>query len=67
MNDIETGMFEVADDTMEAARQLYARIPDAQPWVLRIGYRAIHRFGARSLRDGQLSRYRSLVRYENAT
>ena len=49
--DIETGTFELADETMEAARQLYERVPDAQPWVLRIGYRAVHRFGARSLKD----------------
>jgi hypothetical protein len=49
--DIETGAFEVADDTMSATRQLYDRVPDAQPWVIRIGYRAVHRFGARSLKD----------------
>jgi hypothetical protein len=45
--DIETGAFELADDTMTATRQLYERVPDAQPWVIRIGYRAVHRFGAR--------------------
>lgn len=49
--DIETGAFELADETMQAARQLYARVPNAQPWVVRIGYRAVHRFGARSLKD----------------
>jgi len=49
--DIETGAFELADDTMIATRQLYERLPDAQPWVVRIGYRAVHRFGARSLKD----------------
>jgi hypothetical protein len=49
--DIETGAFELSDDTMIATRQLYARLPDAQPWVMRIGYRAVHRFGARSLND----------------
>jgi hypothetical protein len=49
--DIETGAFELADDTMAATRQLYDRLPDAQPWVVRIGYRAVHRFGARSLKD----------------
>ena len=49
--DIETGAFELADDTMTATRQLYERLPDAQPWVVRIGYRAVHRFGARSLKD----------------
>ncbi len=49
--DIETGAFELADDTMTATRRLYKRLPDAQPWVVRIGYRAVHRFGARSLKD----------------
>lgn len=51
--DIETGEFELADDTMQATQRLYDRLPDAQPWVIRIGYRAVHRFGARSLRDSQ--------------
>ena len=49
--DIETGSFELADDTMPAVQQLYARIPDAQPWVIRIGHRAVHRFGSRSLKE----------------
>ena len=49
--DIETGEFELADDTMMATRKLYERLPDAQPWVIRIGYRAVRRFGARSLKD----------------
>jgi hypothetical protein len=49
--DIETGAFELADDPTIATRQLYERLPDAQPWVIRIGYRAVRRFGARSLKD----------------
>lgn len=49
--DIETGAFEMADDTMTATRRLRQRVPDAQPWVVRIGYRAVHRFGSRSLKD----------------
>jgi len=49
--DIETGAFELADDTMTATRRLYDRAPDAQPWVIRIGYRAVHRFGSRSLKE----------------
>lgn len=51
--DIETGAFEMGDDTMMATEKLYQRLPDAQPWVIRIGYRAVHRFGARSLKDSQ--------------
>ena len=48
--DIETGSFEVADTPMVAVDRLYEREPDAQPWVIRIGHRAVFRFGSRSLR-----------------
>ena len=47
---IETGSFEVADTPMVAVDRLYEREPDAQPWVIRIGHRAVFRFGSRSLR-----------------
>ena len=43
--DIETGKFEMGDDTLAASGQLLARCPGAQPWVVRIGHRAVHRFG----------------------
>ena len=42
--DIETGEFEVADDPIAASDQLFARCPDAQPWLVRIGHRVLHRF-----------------------
>jgi hypothetical protein len=48
--DIETGAFELADTPMLAVDRLYEREPDAQPWVIRIGHRAVFRFGSRSLR-----------------
>ena len=48
--DIETGAFEVADEILTATGNLFQRIPEAQPWIVRIGYRAVHRFGARSLK-----------------
>jgi hypothetical protein len=47
---IETGSFEVADTPMVAVDRLYEREPDAQPWVIRIGHRAVFRFGSRSLK-----------------
>lgn len=47
--DIETGAFEVADTPMVAVDRLYEREPDAQPWVIQIGHRAVFRFGSRSL------------------
>jgi hypothetical protein len=48
--DIETGDFEVANSPILAVDRLYERKPDAQPWVIRIGHRAVFRFGSRSLR-----------------
>jgi hypothetical protein len=48
--DIETGDFEVANSPILAVDKLYERKPDAQPWVIRIGHRAVFRFGSRSLR-----------------
>jgi hypothetical protein len=45
--DIESGAFEVAEDTLAASDRLLARYPDAQIWFVRIGHRALHRFGQR--------------------
>jgi hypothetical protein len=45
---IETGAFEVADTSMMAIDRLYEREPNAQPWVIRIGHRAVFHFGSRS-------------------
>jgi hypothetical protein len=47
--DIETGAFEVADNVLPATNNLFERYPNAQPWVIRIGHRAVYHFGARSL------------------
>ncbi|MBW4579227.1 MAG: hypothetical protein KME42_06605 [Tildeniella nuda ZEHNDER 1965/U140] len=43
--DIETGAFELADDTMTASDWLLERHPDAQIWCVRIGHKGVHRFG----------------------
>jgi hypothetical protein len=48
--DIETGAFEIADKSITAVDRLYDRYPDAQPWVIRIGHRAVYRFGSQSLK-----------------
>jgi hypothetical protein len=45
--DVDTGAFEVAEDTLTASQRLLARYPDAQIWCVRIGYPAVHRFGPR--------------------
>jgi hypothetical protein len=49
--DIETGAYEVADTPIAATDRLYEQYPDAQPWVIRIGHRALYRFGSRSLKQ----------------
>jgi hypothetical protein len=46
--DIETGDYQVADDGLEACRPLIARRPDAQLYCVRIGHRAVERFGFQS-------------------
>jgi hypothetical protein len=43
--DIETGVFELAKDTITASDRLLERYPDAQIWCVRIGHRGVHRFG----------------------
>jgi hypothetical protein len=50
--DVETGAFEVADDTLTASNRLLARCPDAQIWCVRVGRRGVHRFGLRPLSVG---------------
>jgi len=51
--DIETGEFEVGDTVIAATDRLFERQPDAQPWGIRIGHRAVYHFGSRSLKKGQ--------------
>ena len=48
--DIETGMYEIAADELEAGNRLRARIPEAQIWLVRVGSRYVHRFGGRDRR-----------------
>ena len=43
--DVETGAFELAEDTLAASDRLLARCPDAQIWCVRIGHPGVHRFG----------------------
>lgn len=45
--DVDTGAFELADDSLTAANRLLVRFPDAEIWCVRIGYPAVHTFGRR--------------------
>jgi hypothetical protein len=49
--DIETGEFEVDENVVPATNRLFERHSEAQPWVIRIGHRAVDHFGARSLKQ----------------
>ena len=49
--DIETGDFEVDENVVPATNRLFEHHPDAQPWIIRIGHRAVYHFGARSLKN----------------
>ncbi len=45
--DIDTGAFEIGEDTVTASSRLLTRQPDAQIWCVRIGHRGVHRFAGR--------------------
>ena len=46
--DIETGEYEIAADELRAGNKLRARLPEAQIWMVRIGYASARSFGGRS-------------------
>ena len=43
--DLETGDFELAKDSLTAAKQLLIRYPTAKIFCIRIGHLAVHRIG----------------------
>ncbi|HVS38875.1 MAG TPA: hypothetical protein VMS17_25180 [Gemmataceae bacterium] len=49
--DIETGAYEIAADERKAGDKLRGRLPEAQIWMVRIGYASTHRFGGRQVRQ----------------
>ena len=49
--DIETGEYEIAATEMKAGKKLRARLPEAQIWMVRIGYPYVHRIGGGQRRD----------------
>ena len=49
--DIETGAYAVDENALAAARCLRARQPDAEVWFVRVGHRALHRIGIRSVME----------------
>jgi hypothetical protein len=49
--DIESGTYELDEDELEACHKLRSQLPDAQIWMVRVGHRAVHRFGGRQPRQ----------------
>ena len=43
--DIETGCWEMDSNDIVAARRLESRLPDAQVWMVRVGYPYVYRLG----------------------
>jgi hypothetical protein len=49
--DIESGIYEIAEDELKAGDKLLVRVPEAQIWIVRVGSRSVHRFGGRERRQ----------------
>lgn len=45
MIDVNTGVWEIDKDEVAAAAKMEARHPDAEVWMVRVGYSYTHRFG----------------------
>lgn len=48
--DMDTGDWEMDADEVTASKRVEARNPDAQIWVVRVGFRYVRRFGAGQVR-----------------
>ncbi len=49
--DIETGDYQLGDDPLDTCQPLIAKSPDAQLFCIRIGHRAVERFGFHSTEE----------------
>lgn len=48
--DIESEEFAIDADELKACHKLRKRVPNAQIWMVRVGFRHVHRFGGRDER-----------------
>ena len=49
--DVDSGSWAISDDLRTAAKRLRTQRPGAiDVWLLRVGYRALHHYGGRSIR-----------------
>ncbi len=52
--DVETGIWAIGDELLDAVDRLRAQRSEAiDVWSLRVGYRAVYKFGGGSLRSAQ--------------
>ncbi len=45
--DVDSGAYVIANNALAASERLLAQCPDAEIWCVRVGHRALHRFGGR--------------------
>lgn len=50
--DIESGAWEIDADEVAASRRMDARLPDAQVWMVRVGYPTVYRGLAQAVTGG---------------
>ena len=48
--DVDSGVYTLADSASAAAKRLRERRPDAQVWLMRVGYETLRSFGGGSRR-----------------
>ncbi|MGH2583611.1 MAG: hypothetical protein ACRDJE_01715 [Dehalococcoidia bacterium] len=48
--DVDSGDYVVAEDALTASRRLRVRRPNADVWLVRVGFRALDRIGAGDVR-----------------
>ena len=50
--DVNSGDYAIGDTVSAASKRLRKRLPDADVWSVRVGYRTLRNFGGRPLRRG---------------
>ena len=48
--DVDSGGYAIGDTVSAASKRLRKRLPDADVWSVRVGYRTLRNFGGRPLR-----------------
>ena len=51
--DVDSGDYAIGDTVSAASKRLRERLPDADVWSVRVGYRTLRNFGGRPLRRAE--------------